>query len=75
MRVNFLTITKNKQKMKKVFFAIVASTLVFAACNNNSGANTDATPTDSTAVTQAAEETAPVVDTAAAAVDTAAAAQ
>lgn len=59
--------------MKKVFFAIVASALVFAACNNNSGANTDATPTDSTAVTQAAEETAPV-DTAVA-VDTTTAAQ
>lgn|GEM_PF-3131932 len=50
---------KTKQ-MKKVFFAFVAaSTIVLAACNNKPAGETEAT-VDTTAVTTAVENTAPV---------------
>lgn len=56
--------------MKKVFFAFVAaSVMVLASCNNKPAEGGDATPADSTATTNAAENvstTAP--DTTAAAV-------
>ena len=56
--------------MKKVFFAFVAaSVVILSACNNKPAENPEATA-DTTAVTTAVEETAPAVDSTAAAMDT-----
>ena len=60
--------------MKKVFFALVAVTvIVLSACNNKPKETMDTVTAVDSTVTQAAQTTAAAVDTAAAAVSSAAA--